>query len=44
VELVLGPSTATVTVRGFQIDAIFTKVALVGRPTVTFPFTGGGPK
>ena len=44
VELVLGPSAATVSVRGFEIDAIFTKVALVGRPTVTFPFTGGGPK
>ena len=44
VELVLGPSTATVSVRGFEIDAIFTKVALVGRPTVTFPFTGGGSK
>jgi len=44
VELILGPSTATVSVRGFQIDAIFTKVALVGRPTVTFPFTGGGSK
>jgi hypothetical protein len=44
VELIFGPATATVSVRGFQIDAIFTKVALVGRPTVTFPFTGGGPK
>ena len=44
VELILGPSAATVSVRGFEIDAIFTKVALVGRPTVTFPFTGGGPK
>ena len=44
VELILGPSTATVSVRGFEIDAIFTKVALAGRPTVTFPFTGGGPK
>ena len=44
VELVLGPSTATVSVRGFEIDAIFTKVALVGRPTVTFPFTGGVAK
>jgi Flp pilus assembly protein TadG len=44
VELVLGPTTATVSVRGFQIDAIFTKVALVGRPTVTFPFTGGVAK
>lgn len=44
VELILGPSTATVSVRGFEIDAIFTKVALAGRPTVTFPFTGGVAK
>jgi hypothetical protein len=44
VELILGPAKATVSVRGFEIDAIFTKVALAGRPTVTFPFTGGGPK
>jgi Flp pilus assembly protein TadG len=44
VELVLAPSAATVSVRGFEIDAIFTKVALVGRPTVTFPFTGGVTK
>lgn len=44
VELVLGTSLATVSVRDFEIDAIFTKVKLVGRPTVTFPFTGGGAK
>jgi hypothetical protein len=44
VELFLGPSTATVSVRGFEIDAIFTRVKLAGRPTVTFPFTGGGTK
>ena len=41
VELVPGPSSATVSVRGFEIDGIFTKVALTGRPTVTFPFTAG---
>lgn len=44
VELVLGPSAATVSVRDFEIDAIFTTVKLEGRPTVTFPFTGGGAK
>jgi hypothetical protein len=44
VELFLGPTSATVNVRGFAIDAIFTKVALAGRPTVTFPFTGRGAK
>ncbi len=44
VELVLGPAAATVSVRDFQVDAIFMKVKLAGRPTVTFPFTGGGAK
>ncbi len=44
VELVLGPSAASVSVRNFEIDALFTKVKLVGRPTVTFPFTGGVSK
>ena len=44
VELVLGTSAASVSVRNFEIDALFTKVKLVGRPTVTFPFTGGVSK
>jgi hypothetical protein len=44
VELILGTSSATVSVRGFEIDGIFTKVALAGRPTVTFPFTAGAAK
>lgn len=44
VELTLGTSTATVSVRGFAIDALFTKVSLAGRPTVTFPFTAGAAK
>jgi hypothetical protein len=42
VELVLGPASATVSLRDFEIDALFTKVRLAGRPTVTFPFTNGG--
>jgi len=41
VEIVLGPATTTVTVRGFEIDALFSKIKLDGRPTVTFPLTGG---
>ena len=41
VELTLQPSRATVSVRGFSIDALFTKVRLDGRPTVTFPLTAG---
>jgi Flp pilus assembly protein TadG len=44
VQLTLGPSSATVSVRGFAIDALFTKVSLTGRPTVTFPFTSGAAK
>jgi hypothetical protein len=39
VEIVLGPATTTVTVRGFEIDALFSKIKLDGRPTVTFPLT-----
>jgi hypothetical protein len=40
VELVLRPASATVSVRGFEIDSLFAKVRLDGRPTVTFPLTG----
>jgi Flp pilus assembly protein TadG len=44
VELILAPSAATVSVRDFEIDALFTKIKLAGRPTVTFPIPNGGPK
>jgi len=44
VELILGPSTTTVSVRDFEIDALFTKIKLAGRPTVTFPIPNGGSK
>lgn len=44
VRFSLGQSAATVSVRGFAIDALFTKVSLAGRPTVTFPFTAGTAK
>jgi hypothetical protein len=44
VDLILGASMATVSVRDFEIDTVFTKVKLAGRPTVTFPFTGGVSK
>jgi TadE-like protein len=40
VTLILGPTTATVTIRDFEIDALFSKVKLDGRPTVTFPIRG----
>jgi len=44
VDVVLGTSSATVSVRDFAVDAIFMKLKLSGRPTVTFPFTNGGAK
>jgi Flp pilus assembly protein TadG len=44
VEIVEGPDTSTVTLHGFAIDALFTKVNLDGRPTVTFPVAHGGKK
>ncbi len=41
VELINGPDASTVSLRGFEVDALFMKVKLDGRPTVTFPVTGG---
>jgi len=42
VEIVNGPDTSTVSLRGFEVDALFAKLKLDGRPTVTFPLTPGG--
>lgn len=44
VEIVNGPDSSTVSLRGFEVDALFAKLKLDGRPTVTFPVTAGGPK
>jgi len=44
VELVNGPDSSTVSLRDFQVDALFMKVKLNGRPMVTFPVTSGAPK
>ncbi|HTW67251.1 MAG TPA: TadE family protein [Bryobacteraceae bacterium] len=44
VEIVEGPDTSTVSLRGFAIDALFTKVNLDGCPTVTFPLARRGGK
>jgi Flp pilus assembly protein TadG len=41
VELVNSPDASTVSLRGFELDALFMKVKLDGRPTVTFPVAGG---
>jgi hypothetical protein len=40
VEIVNGPGTSTVSLRGFAVDALFTKLELDGRPSVTFPVRG----
>jgi len=37
VDLTMRPDSATVAVRGFELDALFMKIQLDGRPTVTFP-------
>jgi Flp pilus assembly protein TadG len=37
VELIDRPDASTVSLRGFELDALFMKVKLDGRPTVTFP-------
>jgi hypothetical protein len=41
VEIINGPGTSTVSLRGFEVDALFAKLKLDGRPTVTFPLAGG---
>jgi hypothetical protein len=41
VELISGPDASTVSLRGFEVDALFMKVKLDGRPTVSFPVTNG---
>jgi hypothetical protein len=39
IELILEPGTATVSIRGFELASMFSKIKLDGRPTVTFPLT-----
>lgn len=41
VELINNPDASTVSLRGFELDALFMKFKLDGRPTVTFPATMG---
>jgi Flp pilus assembly protein TadG len=40
VEIVNGPGSNTVSLRGFEVDALFAKLKLDGRPTATFPSGG----
>jgi hypothetical protein len=44
VELIDAPGTRTVSLRDFELDALFMKFRLDGRPTVTFPITNGSAK
>ena len=44
INVTLGPATATVSVRGFKLDSLFSQVKLDGRPSITFPLTGGAAK
>ena len=44
VEVIFSPGAATVALRGFEINAVFSKIKLEGKPTATFPYTGGGAK
>jgi Flp pilus assembly protein TadG len=44
VELIDSPDARTVAVRDFEVDALFMKFKLDGRPTVTFPITSGSAK
>jgi hypothetical protein len=41
VELINSPDASTVALRGFEVDALFLKFKLDGRPTATFPATPG---
>ena len=44
VELIDAPGARTVALRDFELDAVFMKFKLNGRPTVTFPITSGSTK
>jgi Flp pilus assembly protein TadG len=44
VNVTLGPATATVSVTGFKLDSLFSQVKLDGRPSITFPLTGGAAR
>jgi Flp pilus assembly protein TadG len=44
VEVIAGDQAATVSIRGYVLDSLFSRVKLDGRPTVTFPFTKRGPQ
>jgi hypothetical protein len=41
VEFINSPDASTVSLRGFELDALFMRFKLDGRPTATFPATAG---
>ena len=44
VELIEAADGSTVSLHGYAIDALFLKVKLDGRPTITFPVIAGGSR
>jgi hypothetical protein len=44
VELINDSASSTVSLRGFELDALFMKFKMDGRPTVTFPVTSAGAR
>jgi Flp pilus assembly protein TadG len=44
VQLEMEPASSTVSLRGFEIDTVFAKVKLDGKPTVTFPAAQGAAR
>lgn len=42
VDVAVRDKAVTVSIRGFQVDSLFSKVRLDNRPTVTFPLASGG--
>jgi len=44
IQVAFGPSTATVSVRGFQLNSLLGQFKLDGRPSITFPLTSGAGK
>ena len=44
VEVIVEPTSATVSVRGFELASMFSKIKLEGRPTVTFPLIRAASK
>lgn len=44
VEVDLQPAAATVRIRGYKLDSLFSRWSLDGRPSATFPVIVGPPK